>query len=304
MRDGRHARETSIVTVIRAYQEQDPAFDALVARNDRNGNGIPDRNLDEVYDYLFASPARDRALEYLTEDRRSARVVYAVKSAESDAAVTADARQVADRYRMEATATGGIVVFKAISDIIFASAIRSLALALVGTALFLFLVYWALEGRASLGLANVVPIVVTVAFVGGSMRYLGFSLNAFTATVLAMTIGLGIDYSVHLTHRYIDERRLQPTVLDALSRTVYGTGGALLGSVLTTVFGIGVLVLSVFPAIGDFGLLTGLSVVYAFLSALLILPAALIVWERAFGVGGVDAATPGADGDPAAARTG
>ncbi|AZH27263.1 efflux RND transporter permease subunit [Haloplanus aerogenes] len=283
VRDGRHARETSIVTIVRTYQEQDPEFAALVARNDRNANGIPDRNLDEVYDYLFASPARDRTLEYLTEDRRSARVVYAVKGDRTDAEVTADARAVADRYRAGATATGNIVVFKAISDIIFASAIVSLALALAGTAVFLLFVYWVLEGRASLGLANLAPIIVTVAFVGGSMRYLGFSLNAFTATVLAMTIGLGIDYSVHLTHRYIDERRLQPTVFDALSRSVYGTGGALLGSVLTTVFGIGVLVLSVFPAIGDFGMLTALSVVYAFLSSLLVLPAALVVWERLFG---------------------
>jgi predicted RND superfamily exporter protein len=294
VRDGRHARETSVVTVIRTYQQQDPAFDALVARNDRNANGIPDQNLDEVYDYLLRSSARELTLQYLTEDRRNARVVYAVQADASDAEVTADTRLVADRYRMGATATGNIVVFKAISDIIFESAIVSLALAIAGTAAFLLFVYWVLEGRASLGLANLVPIVVTVSFVGGSMRYLGFSLNAFTATVLAMTIGLGIDYSVHLTHRYIDERRLQPTVLEALSRSVYGTGGALLGSVLTTVFGIGVLVLAVFPAIGDFGLLTGLSVVYAFLSSLLVLPSALVVWERLFGVGDVHAATPGA----------
>jgi predicted RND superfamily exporter protein len=75
---------------------------------------------------------------------------------------------------------------------------------------------------------------------------------------------------------------------------VYGTGGALLGSVLTTVFGIGVLVLSVFPAIGNFGLLTALSIVYAFLASILVLPAALVVWERVFGVGGVHEATPGA----------
>jgi predicted RND superfamily exporter protein len=295
VKDGRHARETSIVTVILAYQQQDPEFDALVARNDRNANGIPDQNLDEVYDYLFSSPARDRTLEYLTENRRNARVVYAVKADETDAAITADTREVADRYRMGATATGQIVVFKAISDIIFESAIVSLALAIAGTALFLLFIYWVLEGRASLGLANLVPIVVTVALVGGSMRYLGFSLNAFTATVLAMTIGLGIDYSVHLTHRYIDEREIQPTVLTALSRSVFGTGGALFGSVLTTVFGIGVLVLAVFPAIGDFGLLTGLSVVYAFLSSLLVLPSALVVWERLFGAGGIDATTPGAE---------
>jgi predicted RND superfamily exporter protein len=292
------------VTVILAYQERDPAFDALVARNDRNANGIPDQNLDEVYDYLFASDAREQALEYLTEDRRNARVVYAVKADESDADVTDDTRAVAGRYRMGATATGSIVVFKAISDIIFESAIVSLALAIVGTAVFLVFIYWVLEGRATLGLANLVPIVVTVAFVAGSMRYLGFSLNAFTATVLAMTIGLGIDYSVHLTHRYIDERDVQPTVRAALSRTVYGTGGALFGSVLTTMFGIGVLVLSVFPAIGDFGLIAALSVFYAFTASLLVLPSALVVWERLFGAGGIEAATPGASGErPSGAAT-
>ncbi|WP_142858616.1 efflux RND transporter permease subunit [Salinigranum halophilum] len=303
VRDGRHARETSIVTVILAYQERDPAFDALVARNDRNANGIPDQNLGEVYDYLFASPARGQALEYLTEDRRNARVVYAVKADESDGAITDDTRAVAERYRMGATATGSIVVFKAISDIIFESAIVSLALAIAGTAAFLLFIYWLLEGRATLGLANLIPIVVTVAFVAGSMRYLGFSLNAFTATVLAMTIGLGIDYSVHLTHRYIDERELQPTVSAALSRTVYGTGGALLGSVLTTMFGIGVLVLSVFPAIGDFGLIAALSVFYAFMASLLVLPAALVVWERLFGAGDIDAATPGAAADRSSGAT-
>jgi predicted RND superfamily exporter protein len=303
VRDGRHARETSIVTVILAYQERDPAFDSLVARNDRNANGIPDRNLGEVYDYLFASPARGQTLDYLTEDRRAARVVYAVKADAADAAVTTDTRAVAERYRMGATATGNIVVFNAISDIIFESAIVSLALAIAGTAVFLVFVYWVLEGRATLGIANLVPIVVTVAFVAGSMRALGFSLNAFTATVLAMTIGLGIDYSVHLTHRYIDERDLQPTVLASLSRTVYGTGGALLGSVLTTMFGIGVLVLSVFPAIGDFGLIAALSVFYAFTASLLVLPSALVVWERLFGAGDVAAATPGADtgGSPGSA---
>jgi len=45
----------------------------------------------------------------------------------------------------------------------------------------------------------------------------------------------------------------------------------------------GLLALPVFPAIGDFGLLTALSVIYAFLSSLLVLPAALVGWECVFG---------------------
>jgi predicted RND superfamily exporter protein len=124
--------------------------------------------------------------------------------------------------------------------------------------------------------------------VAGTMRAAGISFNAFTATILAITIGLGIDYSVHVTHRFADEYK-QYDLFTALERTVRGTGGALAGSMLTTVFGIGVLVLSVFPAIGQFGVLAALSVLYAFVASILVLPSALTVWARIFdrGSGGV-----------------
>lgn len=59
-----------------------------------------------------------------------------------------------------------------------------------------------------------------------------------------------------------------------------GPGGALFGSMLTTVFGIGVLTLSVFPAIGQFGALTGLSVAYSVFASLVVLPSALVVRAR------------------------
>ncbi|WP_238392155.1 efflux RND transporter permease subunit [Halorussus amylolyticus] len=280
VRDGRHAREQSVVTVIQSLAATDPEFARLVARNDRDGNGIPDDNLDQIYDALFASEYSALASEYLTEDRRSARVVYAVQGDADQREVTADARTVADRFRYEATATGNIVVFQAISDLIFESAIVSLAVALAGTAVFLVIVYGVLLGRPSLGVANLVPIVVTVAALAATMRAVGISLNAFTATVLAITIGLGIDYSVHVVHRFVDEYQRERSPLPALDRTLTGTGGALTGSMFTTVFGIGVLVLAVFPAIGQFGLLTALSVVYAYLASVVILPSVLVVWAR------------------------
>nr|WP_321112786.1 MMPL family transporter [Halorussus salinisoli] len=282
--EDRRASERSIVTVVRSLAATDPEFRRLVERNDRNGDGIPDDNLDAVYDALFDSEYATLAGQYLTEDRRSARVVYSVKADADSAEVTEDARTVADRYRYEATATGNIVVFQAISDLIFESAIVSLSVALVGTAVFLVLVYGVLTGRPSLGVANFVPIVVTVAALAATMRYVGISLNAFTATVLAITIGLGIDYSVHVVHRFTDEIELRDDSILALERTIIGTGGALTGSVLTTVFGIGVLVLAVFPAIGQFGLLTALSVVYSYLASVLILPSVLVVWARVTGV--------------------
>ena len=277
--ESREAEYESILGVIRSQADRDPEFRDLVDRNDPDDDGVPEDNLGEVYDALLDSPARSEALSYLTEDYRSTRVVYSIESDAAAAAVDVDAREVADRYRVTATATGQTVVFQAVSGLILSSAINSLLLALLGTALFLVFIYAVLEGNGSLGVANLVPIFATLAAVAATMRALGIPFNSITATILAITIGLGIDYSVHVVHRFADERAERP-LGPALDRTIRGTGGALLGSMLTTVSGIGVLGLALFPAIGQFGIITGLSVFYAFLASVVVLPSALVIWDH------------------------
>jgi predicted RND superfamily exporter protein len=278
-RDGR-AESQSVVDVVQAYAAADPEFRRLVARNDRDGNGIPDDDLGAVFDALLSSPYRTQALNYVSEDLSSARVVYTVESDASQQAATEDAKELARRHRFDATATGTIPVFQAVSDVIFRSALVSLSLALALTAGFLVFIYGLLEGHPALGLVNLAPILVTVATLAGSMRLFGIPFNALTATILSVTIGLGIDYSVHVVHRFVDEFDSGGDVDAALLATVQGTGGALTGSMVTTVSGIGVLTLAITPILGQFGTLTGLSILYSYLSSLLVLPPALTIWAR------------------------
>jgi len=275
--NGRQADTSSIIGVIQDYAAANPEFEALVDRNDIDNDGVPDDNLGRIYDELLDSPYRTQALNYITEDQRATRVVYSTKADASQAAVVDDAKSIAGDYRLHGVATGQTVVFQAISDTIFQSAITSLAVALIAAAIFLVLVYWLLEGYPSLGIVNLVPIVVTLALIIGTMRYLNVPLNALTATILSIAIGLGVDYSAHFTHRFVDEFQ-EHDVDDALMRTVRGTGGALTGSMATTAFGIGVLVLAITPILGQFGLVTSLAIVYSFLTSILITPAAVVVW--------------------------
>jgi predicted RND superfamily exporter protein len=277
--DGQYAKAQSIVDVVRSRAERDPEFRRLVARNDADGNGIPDDDLDAVYDYLLDSSSRDRALSYLSADRRSAKVTLSAEEGASSGAVASDTRDISTGFRADASPTGTSLTFEEASALIMETVVFSLVITLVGAALFLVAAYWLTEGRPSLGLVNLVPIAITVVGVVASMRSLGVQFNAFNGVILSLTIGLGIDYSVHVTHRFADEIDRRP-LMPALRRTVVGTGGALLGSMLTTVFGVGVLVLAVNPAIGVFGLLTSLSIVYAFVASLFVLPSVLVVWAR------------------------
>ncbi|MFB6153784.1 MAG: RND family transporter, partial [Halodesulfurarchaeum sp.] len=141
LREGRSAQYASIIGVIHDYAERNPSFARLVERNDVDDDGIPDDNLKEIYDALMDSPYRAQARKYLTADYRAGRVVYETESGSSQREIVADAKQVAERYRMEAIATGQTVVFQAVADSIFESAVKSLSVAIALTAVFLVLIY-------------------------------------------------------------------------------------------------------------------------------------------------------------------
>lgn len=278
--DSRYADTQSIVGVIDTYADQNAEFGALVARNDIDDDGVPDDNLAVVYDRLLDSPYHDQARQYISRDQRATKVVYSAESSATQAEVVADAEVVEDRYRLTATATGQAVVFEYITDSILTSALTSLAVALLLTALFLLFCYWLFERRPTLGLVNLFPIVLTVAFIAAAMRYFDIPLNALTATILSISIGLGVDYSAHIVHRFGDEYR-ERDLYDAIEVAVRGTGGSLTGSMLTTVTGIGVLVLAITPILGQFGAVTGLSILLSYLMSVIVTPSAMAVWGHA-----------------------
>lgn len=269
----------SILEPITVQAEQDPEFAALVDRNDRTGDGIPERNLDAIYDELESGPAADLTSEYLADDRRSTRVIFEVESDATDEEITEDAQDMATRYRVhDATATGDIVVFQAVADVIFESAMISFSAAIIAAGVFLVILFHLFVGRPVLGAVNLVPVIATVWFLMASMRLLGIPFNALTATMLAITIGLGLDYAVHISHRFYDEYVKTDSVAVSMHTTLQGTGGALTGTMVTTVLGLGVLMLAVTPILGQFGQLTALSILLAYLSGHVILPPCLVLW--------------------------
>lgn len=273
----------SILDVIDSYAQQDEEFAALVESSDLSANGVPDRNLNLIYDELLDSEFEPEARNFIGDDRRSTRVVYSVDAEATQGEITADAREIADRNRLDATATGQIIVFQTVTELLFESALVSLTAALVLTGVFLVIIYAILEGRPSLGLANIVPIISTVAFLAATMALLDIPFNALTATVLSITIGVGVAYSVHITHRFIDEYNASGEAYPSLITTLQGTGGGITGSMITTAGGVGALVLSVTPMLTEFGVLMSMSVIYSYLAAVIVLPPTLLLWEQYFG---------------------
>lgn len=126
---------------------------------------------------------------------------------------------------------------------------------------------------------SIVPIVLVVAWLYAYMHLAGYGINVVTATIGAVSVGIGIDFAVHFTMRYREElRRLGDRQL-ALDQAGRGTGSALLVSAASSVAGFAILALAPMPMFADYGLLTAIMIAMAAAATLLVLPPLLTLGD-------------------------
>ena len=142
----------------------------------------------------------------------------------------------------------------------------------------LTLFFWVTLRRPVLGFVAVGPIVLVLIWVLGTMALLGIPYSLITSIITALAIGIGVDYTIHMIHRYQEEFSRVRNPEKAAVRTLATTGSALLGSALTTALGFGVLVFSPVQGLQQFGITSAITIGYSLLVSILVVPPAMTVW--------------------------
>jgi predicted RND superfamily exporter protein len=128
-----------------------------------------------------------------------------------------------------------------------------------------------------------VAIVASVAasaalLVTGAMFLLDVPWNPLTITMSSLTLGIGVTYGIHIFERYEHEVTAHGrSSRDAAATAVAKLSRPIVGSSFTTIFGFGVLTLSRFPVLANFGKTTVLAIGFALLTAFVVFPAVLTV---------------------------
>jgi predicted RND superfamily exporter protein len=148
------------------------------------------------------------------------------------------------------------------------------------TVLVCTLIVILLMRSVKLGLITALPIVLTTGWILGLMYVLGYSLNMVTASITAMTVGVGMDFSIHIMERYREERRSGRLVRPAIERTLSTTGVSLVVAASTTLFGFLVIGTSDIAMFRTFGILSAMMIVLSMVSAMVVLPAKIVLLER------------------------
>ena len=118
------------------------------------------------------------------------------------------------------------------------------------------------------------------ALTAGGMYLLGVPWNPLTVTTAAIVLGVGITYGIHVYERFREEIANGRSPEAAIHTALLRKARPVVGSGVTTMFGFGVLIVSEFPVLSNFGIAIALAMGMALLAAFVIMPALTVTLAR------------------------
>jgi predicted RND superfamily exporter protein len=131
-------------------------------------------------------------------------------------------------------------------------------------------------------MVSLTPILLVVIWLYGLIYAFGYSLNIVTVTIATISLGVGIDYCIHVTERYREEKEKGKNHQQALQ----GVGGAcalaLVGSAVSDVAGFAIIATSSMGLFNTFGLFSAIMIILSLIASLVITTAALGFMHQGF----------------------
>lgn len=254
---------------------------------DQNGSQLNDIELVFLRQNLGAELEDTLINSYLNDEIAQTRIATRVKETGDQLQRDALIQQVQD-YAVDelglapeqVRVTGLIVLYNNMLQSLFGSQIQTLVAVFVG----IMLMFAVLFRSIKISLIAIVPNFLAAGIVLGSLGLFGIPLDLMTITIAAISVGMGVDNSIHYVHRF----RTELAVVGDYSETGYKSamhrahatiGRALIYTAITVIAGFSLLALSNFMPSIYFGLFTSLAMAAALVGSLTLLPAMLVLFK-------------------------
>lgn len=249
-----------------------------------NGRPLDNFSLAVMYDRLPENIKASLFEPYMADDgnqvRFSIRVIDSDENLNRNALLTKIRHDLIHQFGLEPEQvhlSGMLVLYDNVLQSLFRSQILTAGvvfLAIMGMLLLLF-------RSPTIAVIGVLPTLVAASAILGLMGWLGIPLDIMTITIAAITVGIGVDDTIHYTHRFREEIVKDGDYWAAVRRSHDTVGRALYYTTVTIMLGFSILVLSNFVPTIYFGVLTGMAMLMALIANLTLLPL-LLVRFRAF----------------------
>lgn len=171
--------------------------------------------------------------------------------------------------------TGMLVLYNNMLQSLYRSQILTMGFVFVA----IMVMFGLLFRSMSLALIAILPNLLAAGAVLGGMGLAGIPLDIMTVTIAAITVGIGVDDTIHYVHRFKREFPLSGNYLDTMYRCHGSIGKAMYYTSITIICGFSILALSNFTPSIYFGVLTAVAMLAALMGALLVLPQLIIAFK-------------------------
>ena len=175
----------------------------------------------------------------------------------------------------EVRLTGILVMYNNVLQSLFQSQILTLGVVMLA----IMLMFLALFRSWVIALICIVPNAIAAAVVLGIMGWLGIPLDIMTITIAAISVGIGVDNTIHYMHRFRREFPRFGKYRETMFFCHNSIGRAMYFTSMTIVAGFSILALSNFIPTIVFGLLTSFAMLVALTGSLTLLPQLLITFK-------------------------
>lgn len=178
---------------------------------------------------------------------------------------------------MQTVGTGSMLIFSHLTEKNIKSMLSGSLLALLLISLILVFALRSIK----IGLLSLIPNLVPVVIGFGLWGWLYQDVNMALASVVSMTLGIVVDYTVHFLSKYLRAKREKGySTEDSIAYAFTHVGKALTISTLILSAGFGVLMLSPFALNSDMATLTTWIIMIALVVDLLLLPILLLKLDK------------------------
>jgi len=229
--------------------------------------------------YLMSGDAEDieRFVDF-NQTNTLMNVQFRAESIDDINLISEKIRQLLNDYTLNCVIGGPSLIEKELSESVKTGQYYSLLAAFLAIVLLLSLIFRSFKA----GIIGSLPLVFAVFCTFGLMGWLGIELDIVTALLSSISIGLGVDFTIHIFWRIKWELSRGNDYRQSIIAALRTIGRGIVINAFSVMGGFAVLFLSAFPLIKTFAFLIIISLFLCLISALIFIPALCYILKPSF----------------------
>jgi predicted RND superfamily exporter protein len=239
-----------------------------------NDNSIP-KDKDDIYTYMGRlTISNAKGVLYSDDFKYAVIIIQLDDNADFNSVLTKTQNAIENRGIKHANMiiTGTIAMQKAIQQ----ESMENLGWIFILSILFVSAVVLFFHRSLKGIIIGFVPTAFAIVLTFGTLGIFSPELTTISIAIIALLIGLGVDYSIHIMNRFAEEKAIEDKI-ERIEKILRTTGMSVVLSMITTMIGFGSLMISNMSPMVSFGFGCAIGIFYAFVSTIILVPCFSII---------------------------